>query len=69
MKATKVKNYYLMSEKELDDHIERMRWWLFDNEHPKHPLFGKVDFALDVALNAKALKRDSFIDLVIEQLM
>lgn len=61
-----VKNYYKMDKIELSRAIHKIRHWLFD--FPTHKQEKKAEFALDVALCAKELKRDEFINLCIEHL-
>lgn len=62
-----VLNYYKMDKKELDDRIDKIRNWLFDN--PKDERYLTAVFALDVALNAKELLEagiDDFTQLIID---
>jgi len=61
-----VRNYYTLSESELDKAIVKIRAWFID--FPNHKEYQRVCFALDVALCAKELKHDPFIDLVIDTL-
>lgn len=65
-----VKNYYQMSEEEIDASIAAMREWLW--EFPNSDKTARVMFALDVALNAreihKDLETDEFLKLVVETL-
>jgi hypothetical protein len=64
----KCKNYYALSETEIDVSIQAMREWLFEFQHSEKA--GQVFFALTVALNAKDLKRDiendEFLKLVVD---
>lgn len=50
------KNYYLLSEEELDASIAAIREWMW--QFPTHPEMRKADFALGVALNAKEIRED-----------
>jgi len=61
-----VKNYYTLTPEELDVSIAAIRDWLFN--FPNHKEYQRVCFALKVALCAKRLERDPFIDLVIDTL-
>jgi len=61
-----VKNYYALTPEELDKAIAAIREWLFN--FPNHKEHQRVYFALDVALCAKELKHDPFIDLVLDTL-
>jgi hypothetical protein len=61
-----VKNYYSLTAKELDSSILEIREWMFS--FPKHPQFEKAWFALEVALCAKEIERDEFINLLIDNL-
>lgn len=66
-----VKNYYILSEAELEKALNTIRLWLFDfQDHPERP---KALFALDVALAAKELEywrnENEFIKLVVETLL
>lgn len=63
-----VKNYYALSEPELDRAIADIREWLFSfSGHEDYP---RVSFALDVALNAKEiqphLEKDEFLKSVVD---
>jgi hypothetical protein len=64
----RVKNYYALSIEEIDASIDAMRHWLW--EFPTSDKYRKVMFALDIALNAKELKKDiekdEFLKLVID---
>jgi hypothetical protein len=64
------KNYYLLSEEELDASIAAIREWMW--KFPTHPEMKKADFALGVALNAKEVRedveKDPFLKLVIDTL-
>lgn len=48
-----VRNYYTLSEKELDKAIDDIRTWLFN--FPNHEDYQRVSFALEVALSAKKM--------------
>lgn len=65
-----VKNYYQLSEEEIDASIQAIREWLW--EFPNSDKAAGVLFALDVALNAKELKKDiendEFLKLVVDTL-
>ena len=61
-----VKNYYTLTPEELNTSIAAIREWLFN--FPNHKEYQRVCFALDVALDAKELEHDPFIDLVIDTL-
>lgn len=64
----KCKNYYALSEIEIDASIQAMREWLFEFQHSEK--MPQVYFALVVALNAKELLRDiendEFLKLVVD---
>jgi len=60
------KNYYTCSSEELDKAIFAIRSWLLNFQ--SHKEYQRVEFALEVALFAKELKRDPFVDLVIDTL-
>lgn len=64
------KNYYLLSEEELDASIAAICEWMW--QFPTHPEMKKADFALGVALNAKEvvkdIKDDEFLKLVVDTL-
>lgn len=62
-----VKNYYALSPKDLDYSIQRIRDFLFN--YPDNERYLTAIFALNVALCAKELKRDAFVDLVLESLV
>jgi len=57
------KNYYKMSDQEIDQRLEEIRYWLFNHNNSKHT--SKALLALDVALCAKIIKKDNFINSVI----
>lgn len=65
-----VKNYYQLPIEEIDASIDAMREWLW--EFPNSDKTARVMFALDVALNAKELKKDiendGFLKLVVDTL-
>lgn len=61
----KVKNYYKLEN--LDKSIEEIRNWLFN--FPGHKESKRVGFALEVALCAKELKKDDFINRLIDFLI
>lgn len=59
-----------MDEDELNERIEKIRDWMFDN--PKDKRIKTAMFALDVALCAREIKRNPISDitqLVIDNLM
>lgn len=58
------RNYYHFSDEELVQALHEIREWLFI--HEKHPSEPKAVFALEVALDAQALKRDPFVQTVID---
>jgi len=60
------KNYYTLTPEELTASIFAIREWLF--HFPNHKEYQRVCFALEVALCAKELKRDPFVDGVIDTL-
>jgi hypothetical protein len=62
-----VKDYYSLSDQELAAAIDRIRWWFIDHTH--HPEYRKVMLALEVALCARDLKRDEFIELLLATLV
>lgn len=45
-----------MSDSELDSYIAKIRDWLFD--YPNHDDYRRVAQALDIALNAKELRKE-----------
>jgi phosphate uptake regulator len=50
---------------EVDKYLDKIRNWLM--KYPdEHPLYPKVRFALSVAYCARHLKRDPFVDLIID---
>ena len=61
-----VRNYYTFSEAELDQAIVKIKAWFIDSPNRKD--YAKASLALDVALCAKELKHDPFIDLMIDTL-
>lgn len=60
----KVKNYYKLEN--VEETIGLIREWLFN--HPDHPKAAQAFFALQVALCAVQLKKDPFIELVLDNL-
>lgn len=66
-----VKNYYALSEAELEKALDTIRVWLFN--FPDHSERPKALFALDVVLCAKDLgcwrTEDEFLKLVVENLL
>jgi hypothetical protein len=62
----RVINYYKLSDEELKIKITQIRNWLFD--FPKHPQCEKALFALEVALCAKELDKDEFVNDLIDNL-
>jgi len=61
-----VRNYYTLSDIELDQAIREIRTWFIDSPNIKD--YPKASLALEVALCAKELKHDPFIDLVLDTL-
>jgi hypothetical protein len=62
----KVKNYYKMPLKEIEEYIVKMQNWLFT--YKDHPNTAKVRFALGVACKARDLKGDKRAEEVIDLL-
>jgi len=60
------KNYYTLTPEELTASIAAIREWLFN--FPNHKEYQRVEFALKVALCAKRLERDPFVDLTLDTL-
>jgi len=60
------KNYYTCAPEELTASIFAIRSWLLNFQ--SHKEYQRVEFALEVALCAKELKRDPFVDGVIDTL-
>lgn len=63
----RVKNYYKLDQTSLDKSIEQIRDWLFN--FPRHEQVNRVTFALEVALCAKDLKKDKFINELLDFLI
>lgn len=53
----KVQNYYSMSPDEIEKALDTIRMWLWN--FPHHQERAKALFALDVAVSAKELKKES----------
>ena len=67
-KQNSFKNYYKMSDEELDSYIAKIRDWLFD--YPNHKNYKRVSQALDIALDAKSLReeKNEFGSLIMDKL-
>lgn len=61
-----VKNYYQMSQEELNTMTQQIMDWMFNN--PKSQNYKKVQFAFEVATCAKIIKRTKLTRLVIDTL-
>jgi len=61
-----VRNYYTFRDIELDQAIYAIRSWFIDSPNRKD--YAKASLALEVALCAKELEHDAFVDLVIDTL-
>lgn len=59
-----VKNYYSLSLEEIEKSLNEIRMWLFS--YPTHEQRPRADFAFRVALSAKELQKDEWIQLVID---
>jgi hypothetical protein len=60
----KVKNYYKMSKKECVQSLHKINDWMFN--YPNHKRYSEALFANQVCLNAIELKRDQFIQYIID---
>ena len=60
------KNYYKMTGEEIVQSLHTIREWIWN--FPKHEKTPKAWFALQVCHSAHTIKRDSFIELLIDNI-